>query len=111
MIKKHLFYRIHPGEVLADELAELDMTAAALARELHVPSNRLYQLLAGKRAMTADTALRLEQWLGVSATFWLNLQRSYDLEVATEKIGAEIKRTIRRRQPDPATEQMLASLA
>lgn len=62
-------YPIHPGEILAEQLDELKMTAAELARELHVPSNRLYQLLAGKRAMTADTALRLEQWLGVSAAF------------------------------------------
>lgn len=54
---------IHPGEILADELEELGITAAELARELHVPSDRIYQLVAGKRAMTADTALRLEQWL------------------------------------------------
>jgi addiction module HigA family antidote len=85
---------IHPGEVLADELDELEMTAAELARALHVPSNRLYQIIAGKRAMTADTALRLEQWLGVSAGFWMNLQKRYELDVATEHIGDEIKRTI-----------------
>ena len=70
--EKRPVYPIHPGTILADELAELQITPAELARELHVPSNRLYQLIAGKRAMTADTALRLEQWLGVEAAFWVN---------------------------------------
>ena len=94
MTEKRPMYHIHPGEVLAGELDELDMTAAELARALHVPSNRLYQLIAGKRAMTADTALRLEQWLGVSASFWMNLQKRYELDVASETIGDEIKRTV-----------------
>jgi antitoxin HigA-1 len=98
-VVKRPLHPIHPGDVLADELEALDMTAAELARQLHVPSNRLYQLIAGKRAMTADAALRLEQWLGVEAAFWLNLQKSYELDLATEQIGDEIKRTIRRRQP------------
>ncbi len=94
MTEKRPMYPTHPGEVLAGELEELDMTPAELARALHVPSNRLYQLIAGKRAMTADTALRLEQWLGVSAGFWMNLQKRYELDVATEQIGDEIKRTV-----------------
>jgi addiction module HigA family antidote len=94
MTEKRPLHPIHPGEVLSGELEELDMTAAELARALHVPSNRIYQLVAGKRAMTADTALRLQQWLGVSAEFWMNLQKRYELEVATEQIGDEIKRTV-----------------
>src|SRR3954469_11902633 len=102
MSKKRPVYPIHPGEVLADELAALDMTAADLARTLHVPSNRIYQIIAGKRAMTADTALRLEQWLGVEAAFWMNLQKRYELDLASELFGDEIKRPIRRRQPDVA---------
>lgn len=97
--EKRPIYPIHPGTVLADELAELNMSPTQLARELHVPANRIYQLLAGKRAMTADTALRLQQWLGVEATFWMNLQRSYELDIATEQIGEEIRRTIKQRQP------------
>src|SRR4051794_15129268 len=88
---------IHPGEVLAGELDELNITPAQLARELHVPSNRLYQLIAGKRAMTADTALRLEQWLGVEAAFWMNLQKSYELDVAAEQNGSAIRRIYNRR--------------
>lgn len=102
MVEMRPIYPIHPGEVLAEQLAELDMSAAQLARELHVPSNRLYQILAGKRAMTADTALRLEQWLGVEAEFWMNLQRSYELDLAIERSGDEIKRTVQRRQIDAA---------
>ena len=94
MSERRPVYPIHPGEVLAGELEELEMTAAELARSLHVPSNRLYQLIAGKRAMTADTALRLEQWLGVEAAFWMNLQKSYELDLASEQVGEEIKRTI-----------------
>lgn len=106
MNKKRPIYPIHPGQILADELAELKMTPAKLARDLHVPSNRLYQILAGRRAMTADTALRLEQWLGVEAAFWMNLQKSYELDLAAERIGEEIKHTITRWQPEsilPAT--------
>jgi len=102
MSEKRPIYPIHPGTVLADELEELVMTAAELARELHVPANRIYQLIAGRRAMTADTALRLEQWLGVEAAFWMNLQKRYELDLAAEQIGEEIKRTIHRRQPSVA---------
>jgi addiction module HigA family antidote len=99
MTEKRPIYPIHPGEILADELAELNMTPAELARQIHVPANRIYQLIAGKRAMTADTALRLQQWLGVSAAFWMNLQKRYELNLAAEQIGEEIKRTIHRIEP------------
>ena len=82
MNEKRPIYPIHPGEVLAEQLKELGMTGADLARALHVPANRIYQLLSEKRAMTAETALRLEDWLGVEAEFWLNLQKRYELERA-----------------------------
>ena len=84
-MRKRPIYPIHPGEVLADELVELNKSPTELARELHVPANRISQLVAGKRAMTADTALRLERWLGVSAAFWMNLQKRYELDIAREK--------------------------
>lgn len=100
MTERRPIYPIHPGEILAEQLEELNMTGAEVARELNVPSNRIYQLLAGKRAMTADTALRLEQWLGVSAEFWMNLQKTYELDCASEEIGPEIQRTIRSRLAD-----------
>ncbi len=84
-MRKRPIYPIHPGEILADELTELNISQADLARELHVPANRISQLIAGQRAMTADTALRLERWLGVSAAFWMNLQKRYELDTARGK--------------------------
>jgi addiction module HigA family antidote len=86
-MQKRPIYPIHPGEILADELVELKKTPTELARELHVPANRISQLVAGKRAMTADTALRLERWLGVSASFWMNLQKRYELDLIRDKKG------------------------
>ena len=90
---------IHPGKFLADELEELNMNATDLANALHVPPNRIYQILHGKRAMTADTALRLSQWLGTSAEFWMNLQDLYELRLAEQQVGEEIKRTVARWEP------------
>ena len=91
---------IHPGEILADELEELEMSAAELGRILHVPSNRISQILAGKRAVTADTALRLGQWLGTGPEIWMNLQKSYELRLAEQEVGDTIKKIIPRRQPE-----------
>src|SRR5215471_12105703 len=90
-MRKRLIYPVHPGEIVADELAELHKSPTQLARELHVPANRISQLVAGKRAMTADTALRLERWLGVSAAFWMNLQKRYELDIAREKLDDILK--------------------
>lgn len=83
---------IHPGEILADELAELGVTAAELSRQIGVPPNRVSQIINGKRAITGDTALRLGHWFRTSAEFWLNLQTAYDLRVATEQAGRAIAR-------------------
>jgi addiction module HigA family antidote len=88
---------IHPGEILADELEELSMSAAELARTLHVPTNRITQILKGQRAITADTALRLGKWLGTGAELWLNHQKSYELRQAQQELGDELK-TIPRRK-------------
>jgi addiction module HigA family antidote len=82
---------IHPGEHLAEELKALHMSAAELARQLDVPTNRITQVLHGTRAITGDTALRLAHFLGTSAEFWLNLQSLYDLRRAQEKAGKAIK--------------------
>lgn len=73
---------IHPGEVLADELEEIGISAAELARIIEVPANRLTQIIAGKRSVTADTALRLAQYFRMSADFWMNLQKIYELDLA-----------------------------
>jgi antitoxin HigA-1 len=72
---------IHPGEILQDELHGLGFSAADLARNLNVPTNRITAILNGRRAMTADTALRLGHWFGMSAEFWLNLQKQYDSRI------------------------------
>lgn len=82
---------IHPGEHLAEQLAALDMSAAALGRQLKVPPNRITEILNGQRAITGDTALRLGHFFGTSPQFWLNLQTIYDLRVAEQKTGAVIK--------------------
>jgi len=87
---------IHPGEILADELEEIGLSAKKLADVIEVPPNRLYQLLAGKRSMTADTALRLSQYFGMSADFWMNLQTAYELDLARQQMGKVIQRIPRR---------------
>ena len=87
---------IHPGEILADELEEIGVSAAALARALRVPANRISQLLAGKRAITADTALRLARYFGTSADLWMNLQKAYELDLARKEAGKEINSIPRR---------------
>lgn len=89
---------IHPGEILADELDELQTSAAELSRLLHVPTNRITQIIAGRRAITADTALRLGQWFGTGPELWLNLQKAYELRLAEQMIGDEIRQTIPTRQ-------------
>ncbi len=82
---------IHPGEHLSEELNELGMSAAELARKLDVPTNRVTGILNGQRAITGDTALRLAHFFGTSAEFWLNLQSLYELRVAEKKAGKSIK--------------------
>ena len=82
---------IHPGEHLGEELEALDMSAAALARQLKVPTNRITEIINGQRAITGDTALRLAHFFGTSAEFWLNLQSLYDLRRAERLAGKSIK--------------------
>jgi len=91
---------IHPGEHLAEELRELDMSAAELARRLHVPTNRVTQILNGRRAITGDTALRLAHFFGTTPEFWLNLQSLYEIRRADQESGKSIKSlpTLRRAQ-------------
>src|SRR5712691_7183728 len=82
---------IHPGEHLAEELEALGMSAAELARQLKVPTNRITAILNGQRAVTGDTALRLGHFFGTSAEFWLNLQSLYELRLAEKKAWKSIK--------------------
>ena len=87
---------IHPGEILGDELEETNLSAKKLADIIEVPPNRLYQLVAGKRNMTADTTLRLSRYFGTSADFWMNLQTAYELDLARHGIGKAIQRIPKR---------------
>jgi antitoxin HigA-1 len=82
---------IHPGEHLAEQLQELGMSAAQLARQLKVPTNRITAILNGQRAVTGDSALRLGHFFGTSAEFWMNLQKLYELRLAEEKSGETIR--------------------
>jgi len=82
---------IHPGEHLAEELNALGISAAEFSRRLSVPTNRITQILNGRRSITGDTALRLAHFFGTSAQFWLNLQSLYELRLAEQKSGREIK--------------------
>jgi antitoxin HigA-1 len=94
---------IHPGEHLAEELEALGMSAAALARQIRVPTNRITGILNAQRAITGDTALRLAHFFGTSPEFWMNLQSLYDLRIAKQKVGQSIKRlpAIKDREPAP----------
>lgn len=83
---------VHPGDVLRHDFLEpLGLSAHALALALRVPANRITTILAGERAVTAETALRLARHFGTSAGFWLNLQKAYELEVAERAAGARIR--------------------
>jgi antitoxin HigA-1 len=82
---------IHPGEHLAEELREMAMSAAEFSRQISVPTNRVTQILNGRRSITGDTALRLAHFFGTSAEFWLNLQSLYEIRLAVQKSGPAIK--------------------
>lgn len=83
---------IHPGETLREDLDALGMSGAALARRIEVPVNRITQILNGQRGITGDTALCLGRFFGISAEFWINLQKIFELRCAEQKCGAEIAR-------------------
>lgn len=86
---------IHPGVHIANELEELGMSAAELARALDIPANRLTEIIRGRRGITADTALRLARWLGTSPQLWMNLQQNYELRLAQEQNGDAIERRVK----------------
>ena len=82
---------VHPGIILRDELAELGVSPTEFARQIQVPPNRISQIIAGKRSITGDTALRCGHWFGAEPQFWLNLQSQYDLAVAEAQVGAAVR--------------------
>ncbi len=89
---------IHPGEILLEEfLKPLGMTMNKLAAALHVPANRVTQIVEGRRSITGETALRLARYFGTSAEFWLGIQKDYDLQVARDEFEAEVERQVQPR--------------
>jgi antitoxin HigA-1 len=96
--RTRLLEPIHPGEILYEEfMRPLGISINRLARDLHVPPNRIHSLVHGNRSITADTALRLGTYFGVEPATWLNLQSEYDLRVARRILGEEIAKNVHRR--------------
>ena len=90
---------IHPGETLLEEfLKPLDMSMNQLAIELRVPASRINAIVEGGRSISADTALRLGHYFGISPEFWINLQATYDLRIARRQFEEQIQRDIRPRK-------------
>lgn len=86
---------IHPGEVLMEDfLGPLGLTQYRLAQDLSVPPRRINEIVHGKRAVTADTALRLARYFGTSEQFWLNLQSRYELEVERDRLGSRLEEEV-----------------
>lgn len=81
---------VHPGRTLASEIAARDLTAHSLAIKLRVPANRISEITAGKRGISAETALRLGRFFGTGGAFWANLQSQYDLAMAQAQLGERI---------------------
>jgi addiction module HigA family antidote len=88
---------IHPGEILAEELEAIGLSARQLAVDIGVPANRVSAILRGTRAVTADTDLRLSAYFGTTPGFWLDIQKTYELREAEIARGAEIRKAIKRR--------------
>lgn len=87
---------VHPGDVLREDfLKPLQMSANRLALSLGVPATRMGEIINGRRAVTSDTALRLARFFGTTPEFWMNMQAGYELEIAKDKLSAEIERTVR----------------
>ena len=83
---------IHPGVVLGEQLDALEMTRSALAEAIGVVPNRISQIVSGKREISADTALRLGRFFDMSPDFWMNLQATYELDLARQEHGREISK-------------------
>lgn len=87
---------IHPGEVLAEDfLAPLALSQYRLAQDISVPPRRINEIVHGKRAISADTALRLARYFGTTDQFWLNLQARYDLEAQRDRLGGRLAKEVR----------------
>lgn len=106
-----LMVAVHPGEILKEELEELEITPTEFARQIDVPANRVSQIIAGKRSVTGDSALRFGHWFEMDPLFWLNLQASYELRVAAEAAGDEINQLPVRSRPAEPDAELAARLS
>ncbi|HSM27692.1 MAG TPA: HigA family addiction module antitoxin [Thioalkalivibrio sp.] len=97
MTESNTMNPVHPGEHLAEFLNEMGISQYRLAHDISVPPRRINEIVKGKRAVTADTALRLGRYFGMSAQFWMNLQDRYELEVAERTLGSRLDEEVRRR--------------
>lgn len=96
--KKQILSPMHPGEILLLEFLEpMELSQYALAKAVGVPPRRINEIVLGKRAISADTALRLGRYFGMEPQFWLNLQSRYDLDVARDELGGRLEREVRPR--------------
>ncbi len=88
---------IHPGEILLEEfLNPMEISQYRLAKDINVPARRINEIVLGKRSITADTALRLSEYFGLSEKFWLNLQMKYNLEVEKDRLQDKLKREVKK---------------
>jgi len=88
------FHQVHPGLVLKEELAARGLSAAAFARRLRVPPQRIREIVAQKRAITPETALRIGAALGTGARLWLAMQQAHDLRKAEVELGAKVRKEV-----------------
>ena len=88
---------IHPGEILKETLDDLGITMNQLAQHVRVPANRISSIVAGRRSITGETALRLARYFGTSPEYWLNMQARYDLESARDKYAERVRSEVRPR--------------
>lgn len=106
MNESELYPPIHPGEILLEEfLQPLEISQYRLSKDIGVPAPRIHEIVKGQRAITADTALRLSRYFGLSERFWLNLQTRYDLEVEKDRLRERLEREVKvlARPHPPAT--------
>ena len=100
MSEEQLLPPIHPGEILLEEFLEpMDISQYRLAKDIGVPPRRINEIVQGKRAISADTALRLSRYFGLSERFWLNLQTRYDLEIEKDKLKGRLEVEVKVLQP------------
>lgn len=99
---------INPGDVLLEEfLKPMEITQNQLAKDINVPSNRISQIVHGKREITADTALRLGKYFGIEPEFWLNLQMRYNMKVAKSKVGERIEKEVKIRSAQASERNLI----